>query len=137
MPVTPETRENGLVQYFRFTDPFSLQELNAVYQADEDYRNTVNFTVHSLMDVTGLKQIPSGILGTRVTSPMLTHPLSGQIVLTGAGSFAKAIGEMVARIARLKENRFKVFRTADEGWAYLRQYIQDQAAKQTTGQAGQ
>ena len=129
MPATLETREDGRVQFFSISDPFSLPELTSLYPADDAYRNSVNFTVHTLIDLTALKHLPSGILGTRTGAPILSHPRSGQIVLTGAVPLAKALGEMIARLTRINQTKVNFFRTVDEGWDFLRHYIEEDAKK--------
>ena len=120
MPVTMEIVENGRVIVYKYREPFNLRDLNPLYDQDQEYRDTVDFKVHTILDMEGVKKLPDGILGARIGSPVLSHKRSGVIVVVCAESLAKAVANVVLRISR-KEAKF--FNTAEEGWVFLRQYI--------------
>jgi hypothetical protein len=121
MSVTMEIREEGHVAYYVLSEPWKTQDLTALYAQDIAHRDTTIFLVHTFMDVSRIKQIPIDIIGARRGAPAFIHPKSGQLVMTGANTFARRTAEMIFRLAHYE--RAKFFKTEEEGWAYIRQNI--------------
>jgi hypothetical protein len=132
MPVRFEYRENNRVAFYAFSDPWETHEFVAHYPADNAYRASVKHTIHTFMDLTGARSIPTNILRARTKAPAWSHANSGVIVMVGAIPLAKSVAGMVFKIARF--NRAKFFNTADEGWAYLRQLIAEEESVMVAGQ---
>lgn len=121
MPVTLETRENGRVQYYQGTDPWSMKELANLYVNDQSYRDSVNFRVHTMMDLSRCRTLPQGVLSGRTGAPGLDHPRAGYVVLVGFNRLAQALGEMALRLKRFPRARF--FDTEEAAWAFLRDVL--------------
>ena len=130
MPVSMEIRENGRVVFYQYRDPFNLHELNALYLQDENHRNSVDFLVHTVLDMSGVKNLPQGIIGARVGSPVLVHPRSGVIVVVGAGPLSQSIAGVVLRLTRKQAHFFK---TESEGWDFVRKHLEKESAAVQSG----
>jgi hypothetical protein len=117
MPVHFEIRESGRVAYYRITDPWTTQDLIRHYPADNAHRASVTHIVHTLMDVSGMRQVPINILLARNNAPAFSHPNNGVLILTGARPMAKSFAELIFKMASFQRGRFLA--TADEGLAYI------------------
>jgi hypothetical protein len=128
MPATMEVREGGHVIYFRFTSPFTTGELLDVMRKDGDYRATVAFKVHALVQAELTEMPPMAFRGRQ--SPSLNHPTSGYFVIVGANPMIRFFAETVVKMVRKKDVKF--FDTEEQGWAFLREIIaEEQHAKIT------
>ena len=117
MPVLFELRENGRVAYYRITDPWTTHDLMAHYPADNAHRSSVNHTVHTLMDFSGMRTVPINILLARNNAPAFSHPNNGILILAGTRPMAKSFAELIFRMANFRKGRF--LGTVDEGWAFI------------------
>jgi hypothetical protein len=124
MPVTLELCEDGHVAYYIVSDPWQTTDLTRWYAEDNAYRNGVDFKVHTFMNMTQVKHVPSNIISARVNAPAFTNPHSGQLVMIGAFSFVKTMAEMIFRLAHYE--RAKFFNIEQEGWTYIRQVITEE-----------
>lgn len=124
MPITAETRDDGHVRYFVITDPWQTSDLIAQYPADREYRDSVDFTVHMLMNISQMKHIPPGLLAARKDAPALSHRRSGYLVMIGAGTFPRVMAETIFKLAHY--DRAVFFDTEEEGWAYIRKVIAEE-----------
>jgi hypothetical protein len=122
MPVTMELRENGHVASYVFSEPWQTKDLTSLYANDIAHRDSVNFLVHTFMDVSAIKNIPIDIIRARQGAPAFTHQKSGQLVMIGAKMLARRSAEMIFRLAHYE--RAKFFDTEEQGWAYIRQVIE-------------
>jgi hypothetical protein len=123
MPVTLDIRENGRVSYYVISDPWTTSELMALYPQDSDHRNSVSYVVHSIMNVSGIKRLPTDVIRARQNAPGL-KPNSGQLVMVGANAFARRTAETIFRLAHY--NRARFFDTEEQAWSYLRRMIQSE-----------
>lgn len=121
MPVTREVRENGSVAYYVLEDPWETNDLVSLYPQDLLYRDSVSHVVHTFMNVSGVRRVPSNIIRARIGAPAFTHPNSGQLVMVGAKSFPKTVAQTIFRVAHFERACF--FDTEEEGWNYIRQFI--------------
>jgi hypothetical protein len=124
MPVTMELRENGHVAYYHFSEPWQTTDLTSLYPRDIAHRDSVNFLVHTFMNVSTIKNIPIDIIRARQGAPAFTHRRSGQLVMVGAKMLARRSAEMIFRLAHYE--RAKFFDTEEQGLAYIRQFIEVQ-----------
>jgi hypothetical protein len=116
-----EIRENGHVAYYRLTDPWETSDLTALYPQDIRFRDSVNHLVHTFMNVSSVRRVPSNVMRARLGAPAFIHPNSGQLIMVGAQSFPKTVAQTIFRVAHY--DRAKFFDTEEEGWNYLRQFI--------------
>ena len=120
MPVSLETRENGHVQYYVVTDPWTVTDLVSHYPVDKIYRDSVPFKVHTVVNIKDSHQLPPGVMDARRGSAGLT-PTSGLLIVFGANPIAKLLIETAVRLARYSKLRF--FDTEDDAWNFIRQWI--------------
>ena len=124
MPITAETRENGRVRYYVITDPWKTNDLIAEYPGDQAYRDSVDFTVHMLMNISQMKHIPPGLLAARKDAPALKHRRSGYLVMIGAGTFPRVMAETIFKLAHYERAVF--VDTEEEAWAFIRKVIAEE-----------
>ncbi len=122
MPVTFEVRENGRVACYVVSDPWVTNDLTSLYPQDAAHRDSVNFPVHTFMDLTGVNKIPVDVIHARQDAPAFIHANSGQFVVVGANALARRTVETIFRLGHFERARF--FDKATEGWNYLRRMIQ-------------
>ncbi len=125
MPVELKIEENGHLIHYTFTDPWEITDLLAAYRKEEEYRNSVNYTVHSLTELSKMRRIPRNWLEAR-QGPGMKHPRSGEMVIVGVAPGIKIILDTIFKIARYK--RVKMMNTAEEGIQYLRTVISHEQA---------
>jgi hypothetical protein len=122
MPATMEIREDGHVIFFRFTSPFTTQELMDVMSKDGEYRITVPHTVHALVRAELTEMPPMALRGRQ--SPSLNSANSGYFVIVGASTMVRLFAGIVIKMTRKNEVRF--FDTEEEGWEFLRQMLAEE-----------
>lgn len=125
MPVKAELREEGQVIYFKITDPWTPEEVFAGFGQTQAMRDTIykedpQRRVHTLVDLTEIREAPPGALRTR-RAPGITHPNRGEYVVAASYPFAREIMITVFKVMRIDG---KLFNTLDEAWAYLRPFLQ-------------
>ena len=130
MPVTAELREQGHVWYYVITDPWETSDLISFYKQDFAHRETVNHTVHLVMNVSAMHSVPINLLRARNNAPAWSHRTSGQLVMVGAHSFAKSIAEMIFKLAHYEKAKF--FNSEAEGWDYIRAVIAEEPSEMVT-----
>jgi hypothetical protein len=121
MPVELTFLENGRVAYYKMTEPWNVQAVTALYARDAEYRDSVEFKVHTIIDLTEIRRVPATILASRAGSPALQHPRRGHTLVVGAPAQLKTLIEVITRVARFDDAH--LMDTLDEGWAYLREVI--------------
>jgi hypothetical protein len=121
MPITMDLQEEGHVLYIKFADPWTLNDLEHAYKTELGLRDSAGFKLHTLLDVTQLRQIPPGFLAVAKRTPSFSHPRRGDLVVIGATAFARVLGETLMRITRASQIKF--FNTPDEGRIYLQKIL--------------
>src|SRR5579859_7118218 len=97
--------------------PWNLQELLVdVYPAALHFFDVSSCRVDTLVDVSKMTSIPSGVLRAR-QSPFLSHPRSGYQVVVGANVYAQRMAEILFHLTQFKRVRF--FTRMDDAWAFL------------------
>src|SRR5258708_17571894 len=122
MPVTLRICEDGHVFHYVYTDPWDLRELLRLdAEQVRPHLESVNYKVHSVVDLRGSHEMPSGILRTRVMLAGMRHPNSGVAAVVGASQFVRVLNEVVTRLSRFDRGAF--FETEDQAWNYIRDLI--------------
>jgi hypothetical protein len=116
-----DLQEDGHVLYIKFADPWNLSDLEQAYNTEIGLRDNATFKLHTLLDVTQMRQIPPGFLAVAKRTPSFSHPRRGDLVVIGANAFARVLGETLMRITRASQIKF--FNTPDEGRAYLKKIL--------------
>lgn len=114
---------------YNLSDPITLADLYTAYDQEREFRDSVDHTVHSIVDMTNVKRIPPNWL-TAKSGPGLSHPHSGQMLFVGLSPGLKIIVSTITKIMRY--DKMKVFNTreeADEFMAWLLRQDKTEAAK--------
>lgn len=127
MPATLELRENGHLVWTKFTDPWTLAELETIGKEERNLRDNSKEIIHSLVDVREMKRIPPGLINVARRMPILNHPTRGHMVVVGASAFATALVETLIKITRA--TKIKFFKTEEEAVEYIRKVIAEEAPK--------
>src|SRR4051794_17017846 len=103
MPITFELCENGYAIHIKVSDPWTTQELLAMYEAERPLFDQAVNIIHTLVDLTGSRQVPSNVLSARKGSPHIEHPNKGHLVIVGASPLAQTLVETAVRVIRFQE----------------------------------
>jgi hypothetical protein len=129
MPVTVEVCEDGYVLLQTYLTPLTLEEIQNSFSATLPHRNSVQHSVHALIDMRNMGQFPFGILRLRI-SPSLTHPRSGRLVVVGANYLTRKLIVLTAQFAG-SGDKLQFFETLDSAWVFLSKRIQEEKQSET------
>jgi hypothetical protein len=119
MAATMEIRENGHALYFVFSTPLTAQQLMDVMGKDADYRNSVPFKVHALINAEHT-DFPPSVLRAR-SSPSIVHPRHGFCAIVGSTALVRTMADTIFKLTR--NDQFKFFATEDDAWIFIREKI--------------
>ena len=128
MPVSLDILEQGHVFAVHISDPWTTEELIAIQGRTRPHRASVDFPVHSLLNVKATRTVPPGILRAR-HMPAFSAQGTAYIAVVGGGGLARMMFELVRRLVNF--DRVEYFDDETEGLAYLRRLI---AAEQNVPQ---
>src|SRR5258708_13684004 len=103
MPITMHTIENGHILHTKFSDPWTLVDVQNVYAIEQAYRDESKFIMHTFIDITDLHKIQPSTLTIGRRSPTFTHPRHGHIVIVGTSAFAQALLQTLVRVTLAAE----------------------------------
>jgi hypothetical protein len=120
MPVLVELDPDKRHLIYIISDPVTIDDLLAAYEQEREYRDSIPYTLHSLVDMSKLRSIPPRWL-TAKAGPGLTHPRSGEMVFCGLSTSLKIIVQTITRITNYQ--RMKFFESRDQAEAYMTKLI--------------
>src|SRR5882672_8902613 len=123
MPVTLELREGGRIMYWRFEDPWTIAELVHKYPVAKTYLDAAQHTLHTLIDASAVRSVPSNAMRARTTSTW-HHPRSGYTAVVSSSTLLRSLVNAAFRMARFE--RVKFFAKEDEALAYLHALIEQE-----------
>ena len=123
MPLNLQMLDDGHIISIVITDPFVMTHLFDQYGTIKAHLDKMPFKVHTIVDLSNLRNVPSGALGGR-NSPPISHPNSGFVAIIGGSNFARSIIEVAFKITGY--NRVRFFTSDETALAFLR----DAAAQQ-------
>lgn len=97
-----------------------IDDLTAAYVREKTYRDSIPYTLHSIVDITQFRRIPPNWLLAK-EGHGLTHPRSGEFLFVGISYGLKIIAETIIKIMRYK--RMKFFLTRQEADAYMQELV--------------
>ncbi len=130
MPVDVQLSENRRYLVYTITDPLKIEELMEAYQQEKALRDSIPYTLHSITDMTQVKNIPASWL-TAKAGPGLTHPRSGMMLFVGLSPGLRMIINVIMQVMRF--TRFKSFNTRPEADAFMQTLIADEPQNATNG----
>lgn len=119
MPATMEIREDGHVLHFIFSAPLTAQELMDVMAKDAEYRNSVPFKVHAVINAEHT-DFPPSVLRAR-SSPSIVHPRHGFCAIVGSIALVRTIADTIFKLTH--NDQFKFFATENDAWTFIREKI--------------
>jgi hypothetical protein len=117
--------EGGRVVHYLYEDPWTLEKALAVNDNARMHYDSVTHRVHAIIDLRNAKSAPAGVLRTR-NAPSLTHSNAGHMVVLGANSLLKTMGDVASRLAGY--NRLIFCTTEEQALAEVRAIIADEMA---------
>ena len=119
MPVEIKFDESQQFIVYTLSDPVTIADLYAAYKEEKIFRDTVDHTVHSIVDMSDVKRIPANWL-TAKSGPGLTHPHSGQMLFVGLSTGLGIIVKTILKIMRYEKMQvFNTRKEADDFMAHL------------------
>lgn len=131
MPVNIEFSSDKRYIVYTITDPMNMTELMNAYAQERTFRDSVPYTLHSIVDMSQIKRIPPNWL-TAKAGPGLTHPRSGFMLFVGLSMGFKMILQTIMKIMRYEKIHF--FDTRTEADAFMAELLQkeDSTASSTS-----
>lgn len=129
MPVELKFSENRRYLIYTISEPFEINDLMQAYQKEREYRDSTDYILHSITDMSALRRIPRNWL-TAKAGPGLTHPRSGSILLVGLTPGYKIILNTITKIMRF--NRMQFFDSYTDAVEYMDKLIADPAITRPT-----
>ncbi|MEQ9030024.1 MAG: hypothetical protein RLP44_15040 [Aggregatilineales bacterium] len=123
MPVEIQFDESQKFIIYTISDPVNIADLYADYKEEKNFRDSVEHTVHSIVDMSAVKRIPPNWL-TAKSGPGLTHPHSGQMLFVGLSTGLRIIVNTITKIMRYE--KMQVFNTREEADDYMAYLVQQQ-----------
>lgn len=120
MPVDVQLHESQRYLIYKMVDPVNMEQLMAAYRQEKIYRDSVEHTVHSIVDMSQMKRIPPNWLLAKA-GPGLTHPRSGEMLFVGVSVGVKMILQTILKIVRYQRIRF--FDTREEADTHMRHVL--------------
>jgi hypothetical protein len=120
MPVHFDILDAGHIIYYRQEPPWTYDEYALELEKELAHRNSVNHTVHNLMNASLVRKVPIGVLQAR-SAPIFSHPTGGHLAIVGVNTTVRMFSQTVLQLAKFE--RAKFFKTEEEGLQYLRDLI--------------
>jgi hypothetical protein len=122
MPITMDYDRDAHVIVAILIHPLRVEELLATFPEVEKYLNEAPHNLHWVIDTQQMKNLPLGVMKTR-SSPIISHPNSGHIVIVGGNTFVRSMAETMFRLANYKRARF--FNTVQDGLDFLKKVVEN------------
>jgi hypothetical protein len=129
MPVDVQLSENNRYLVYMITEPLKIDELLAAYHKEKELRDSIPYTLHSIVDMSLVKNIPPGWL-TAKAGPGLTHPRSGMMLFVGLSPGIRMIVNVIMQVTRF--TRIKSFNTRAEADTFMQAVIADDSTATTS-----
>lgn len=116
MPITVKLTYDDYVLYYEFTDPWDIPDLIAAFEEERRLRESVDHTLHSIIDFSQTHTLPRNWLQAR-HGPGLSHAKTGEMVCVGLSSGLKMMIDIILRLTNFK--RMQLLSTLEEAHAYI------------------
>ncbi len=113
--------EEGRIEYFVFSEPWTIQDLMLLRAQRKQYLDEAAYKVHTLVDVRHIKKIPPGLIPYACKSPIISHNNTGYTAIVGASRLVRSVSELVCR--SVGYHRIIFFETEADALEFLRQHI--------------
>src|SRR4051812_12822903 len=106
MPVTAAMLADGHVIHAIISEPWTAAELANGFAQEKKLRDQGSGTIHTLLDLRGVKKSPRSVVGLARQSPSFTHPTKGMIAILGGTAFSRIVVELASRLTRYDRIHF-------------------------------
>ena len=130
MPVNIEFNADQHFIVYTITDPLNMKELFDAYEKEKAFRDSVPYTIHSIVDMSGIKRIPPNWL-TAKAGPGLSHPRSGYMLFVGLSLGFKMILQTIMKIMRYEKIGF--YDTRQEANSFMMEIVSRDKSSATNG----
>lgn len=130
MPVTFAPLENERIMLLTINDPWAIEELMDWYPIMQPYFDRATGKVHTIIDLSSTKTLPSGVLKGR-HSPNMEHPSGGFVVAVGTSGVVRSIAEIAFQLSR--NNRLKFMSDASQAMTFLKKQIETETSGKLQG----
>jgi hypothetical protein len=120
VPVDLEICENGHILYCKFYDPWTIDEVIAVFPQARLHRSQMPFKVHMLADLHTTQTSPKSVLRADLASELL-YPNTGNLAIWHQSGLLKSLAKIGFQLIRYDKAQF--FNTEHEAWSWLRECI--------------
>jgi hypothetical protein len=125
MPVQLQFSEDKRYIIYTLSDPLDMNELQRVYQQEKAYRDSVEHSVHSIVDMSRVRGIPRNWM-TAKSGPGLSHPRSGKMLFVGISPALKTLVSLILDIMRYR--RMEFFNTYEAAVTRMPELLREEAA---------
>lgn len=120
MPVDLKLSENHRYIIYELSDPLVMAELMQAYEKEQEIRDSIDHTLHSIVDMSAVKRIPPNWL-TAKAGPGLKHPRSGEMLFVGIAFGLKIVIDTIMKM--MKYEKMRTFLTREEADAYMQELL--------------
>ena len=99
MPATLRVIEKGRALYFTYSDPWTLEEANALNDEAQQLYEAARVPLITVIDLRLMRSIPVGALNVRFYAQIM-HPKAGKMLVLGANSVVRTTGQMLLNLVR-------------------------------------
>jgi hypothetical protein len=125
MPVQLEFSDDKRYIIYTLSDPLDMNELQRVYQQEKEFRDSVDHTVHSIIDMSRVRGIPRNWI-TGKSGPGLSHPRSGKMLFVGISHALKTLVSLILDIMRYR--RMEFFHNYEAALARMQELLREESA---------
>lgn len=123
MPASVRLSDDQEYLIYNMSDPLSMEELMAAYQEERRLRDSIPYTLSSIVDMREVRGIPRAWL-TAKAGPGLTHPRSGSILMVGVSRPIMTLVKIIFSLTRF--TRMQFFEDYAEAEARMQELIKQQ-----------
>ena len=127
MPITVESIENGHILFIVPSERWDMLDVRQAQAKILAHIESVDFIVHSLLDLQHVHRPPSHVIGTHGLN-MLHDPRRGYLAIYGASRLLRSICNVLFRMEQF--HMFRIFVTREQALDFLHSVI---AAEHDTG----
>lgn len=122
MPVSVQLSGDKMHLIYELADPMQVNELMKAYDTEKELRDSIPYTLHSIVDMSDVHHIPRNWLIAKA-GPGLTHPRSGHMLIVGITNGLKTMVQIIFKIT--KYNRIQFFENREEAEAQMAILVQE------------
>ena len=118
MPVEVKIERDGRAVLTTFLEPLDMHEI--VEANDKSTREHLQFAtkpVHSIIDTTQIRKLPSNMLSNSLSMSRKLHPMVGTMVVVSSNGFINAMSAILSKAPMGK--KIVICQSLDEAWTII------------------